>query len=78
MTGLVPVFVNERPVSIPAGATALAAVERFDAALAARVAAGDAYLTDGRGIRLAPAAPLAPGAIVRVIVPSRRGAGADA
>jgi hypothetical protein len=70
----VRVYVNERPVTVPAGADARAAVRALDAALADRLDAGTAYLTDGRGIALDPAAALGPGAIVRVVVTARRGA----
>jgi hypothetical protein len=71
-------FVNERPVRVPPGADALAAVAALDATLAERVRAGGAYLTDGRGIRCALDTPLVPGAILRVIVPARRGPEAHA
>ena len=78
MTESLRAFVNERPVSVPPGATALDAVQAFDPALAARVAAGEAYLTDGRGIRLPADSRLAPGAIVRVILSARMARHADA
>jgi hypothetical protein len=68
------VFVNERPVRLPAGASMAAAVAAFDPALAARLAAGEAQLTDGRGIVLAPDTPLFAGAILRCAVRARRGA----
>lgn len=75
----IPVFVNERAVTVPAGTDARAAVRALDPALAERLeaglASGAAHVTDGRGIALDPAAPLAPGAIVRVVVSARRGAG---
>jgi hypothetical protein len=71
-------FVNEAPVSLPAGAVALDAVQAFDPALASRVVAGEAYLTDGRGIRLEANASLAPGAILRVVVSARAARDADA
>ena len=78
MTNPFRAFVNEQPVSVPAGGNALAAVQAFDPALAGRVAAGEAHLTDGRGIRVEADAPLAPGAIVRVIVSARTARDADA
>jgi hypothetical protein len=71
-------FVNDRLVRVQPGADAMAAVAALDPALAERVRAGTAYLTDGRGIRCAPDAPLVPGAILRVVVPARRGPGAHA
>jgi hypothetical protein len=72
------VFVNGSLVDLPAGAAAAEAVRTFDAGLGERMAAGAAYLTDGRGIQVDPAEPLANGAILRVVVPARRGADADA
>lgn len=66
------IFVNERPLRLPPGARAEAAVAALDAALAARLAAGEAHLTDGRGIRLSPETPLTPGDILRVVVSARR------
>lgn len=71
-------FVNEQPVEVPRGASAREAVAALDAALASRLDQAGAYLTDGRGIRLEPADPLAPGAILRVVISARRGPDADA
>jgi hypothetical protein len=68
----IPVFVNEHRVEVPAGGTAAGAVALHDAALAGKVAAGEAYITDGRGIRIAPDQPAHAGAILRVVVSSRR------
>jgi hypothetical protein len=73
----IAVFVNERPLSVPAGSTVLAAVQALDPALAERVARRAAHVTDGRGIPVSPDEMLAPGSILRVVV-SARGAGADA
>ena len=70
--GAIPVFVNARPVRVAPGAAALAAVRALDPGLAGRVEGGEAYLTDGRAVPLDPSAPLAPGAIVRVVVSARR------
>jgi len=75
---LVTAFVNERPVRVPRGSAVLAAVRAHDPALAARVAAGEGYLTDGRGIRVTPDQPLPAGAIIRVVVPARRSREPDA
>jgi hypothetical protein len=65
-------FVNERPVRLPPGASVAEAVRALDPPLADRLAAGQAYLTDGRGIRIAADAPLATGDIIRVVVSARR------
>jgi hypothetical protein len=72
------VFVNGGMVDLPAGAAVGEAVRLFDPTLGERVAAGAAYVTDGRGIEIDPSEPLASGAILRVVVRARRGADADA
>jgi hypothetical protein len=70
------VFVNERPVSLPAGASGLDAARALEPALADRLAAGTASLTDARGLPVDPAAPVVAGAILRSV--SRRAAEPDA
>jgi hypothetical protein len=72
------VFVNSGMVDLPAGASVEQAVREFDPALSQRLASGEAYATDGRGIELDPADTLTGGAIVRVVVRARRGTNADA
>jgi hypothetical protein len=67
-----PVFVNDRLVQVPAGSDVAGAVACHDVELGGKLARGEAYATDGRGIELAPGAPLAPGAILRVVVSARR------
>jgi len=66
------VFVNAGAVDLPAGADVGAAVRQFDPALERQIADGTAYVTDGRGIEIDPAAPLQAGAILRVVVRARR------
>lgn len=68
----VRVFVNERPVEVAAGAAVRAAVEVLDPALAEALDRGRAYATDGVGRPLDATAPVAAGAIVRVIMSARR------
>lgn len=63
-------FVNERGLSLAPGATVRDAVAAFDPALADRVLRAEAYVTDARGIRVAPEQVLTGGAILRV-VPAR-------
>lgn len=74
---MIPVFVNEKPVCIAPGGTALQAVAALDRDLADRLTVGGAYITDGRGIRLTPDEPLSAGAIIRVILSARREPDAD-
>jgi hypothetical protein len=71
------VYVNDRPLDVPRGATACDAVRRLDSVLADRIIAGTASLTDARGIVLAADAVLAPGAIVRVVGRARRDPAGD-
>jgi hypothetical protein len=73
MSDLIRVFVNASPLDLPAGADVAQAVRAFDATLEPRIAAGAAYVTDGRGIEIDPAARLTGGAILRVVVRARRG-----
>ena len=64
-------FVNERSLALAPGATVQEAVAAFDAAMAARLAGGTAYVTDARGIRVASDHRLEGGAILRVVVSAR-------
>lgn len=68
----VRVYVNERTVDVASGATVLAAVQAFDLALAPALADGTAYVTDGRGIRVALDQLVAAGSILRVVRSARR------
>jgi hypothetical protein len=71
-------FVNERPVRVPPTATCHDAVRSLDPDLAAALSAGRGYLTDGRGIRLAPETPVSAGAIIRVVLSARQARERDA
>lgn len=66
------VFVNESAQLVSPGVTARDAVRSYDVALGQRLDEGGAYLTDGRGIRLPPDAPVTAGSILRVVVTARR------
>lgn len=72
------VFVNAGVVDLPAGAAVGEAVRQFDSRLGEHIAAGQAYVTDGRGIEVNPTDTLTSGAILRVIIRARRGNDADA
>jgi hypothetical protein len=67
------VFVNAGAVDLPAGADVAQAVRAVDPALERQIASGGAYVTDGRGIEIAPDSLLTGGAILRIIVRARRG-----
>jgi hypothetical protein len=73
MEGAVRVYINDRGVDVPAGTPAETAVTIADPVLAQALAAGAAFITDGRGIPRPPGEPLHQGAILRVIVSSKSG-----
>jgi hypothetical protein len=73
MSDALRVFVNGSAVDVAAGTDVAAAVAAADPSMAEKIAHGAAYVTDGRGIEIDPAARLAAGAILRVIVRARRG-----
>jgi hypothetical protein len=73
MTGdTLRVYVNAKPVDVPASATVLDAVERADPALAAGVRSGDQAVMDSRGLPIEAGTPLHGGAILRVVAVRRR------
>lgn len=61
------VYVNERGVSVPVGATAFDAVRALLPDEAAAIAAGSRRLTDSRGLPVDAGEPLVNGAIYRVV-----------
>ncbi len=67
------IFVNERPFSVPAGATVADAVRLAEPALLPLLAEGGALVTDARGLEVPLDAPLTGGAILRAQRASRRG-----
>ena len=71
------IFVNATPLDVPAGTDVQHAVAAHDAALAAELAAGTAFVTDARGIELGREAPLESGSILRIVMRARRGPGGD-
>jgi len=72
------VFVNAGTVDLPPGSDVGSAVRAFDPELDRQVGCGAAYVTDGRGIEVSSDAPLAGGAILRVVMKSRKGTSPDA
>ena len=61
------VFVNERGLSLPRGATVLDAVQQFSATEGAALAVGRAKVTDSRGLPLENDAVITGGTIMRVL-----------
>ena len=63
----VRVYVNARGYDLPAGATALDAVQASDIADADAVRAGTRLIADSRGLPVTPESPVSGGVIYRVI-----------
>jgi hypothetical protein len=63
----VRVYINARPIDVDAAATALDAVEAWDAEQARAVRNGDRLITDSRGIVTENATPVHNGAIFRIV-----------
>ena len=76
MTETVRVYINARPIDVAASATALDAVEAWDATVAEAVRSGERLITDSRGIVAANNSTVHNGAIFR-IVRARQGADDD-
>ena len=71
MTEPLRVYVNERALDAPSGATVAEAVALASEELGALVRAGVAAITDARGLPVAGGDPVTAGLILRVM-PSRR------
>ena len=70
------VFIDAHGVDVPPGATAIDAVERYDAAIATAVRQGEKILTDSRGLPIDGGSELQSGAIFRIIPKRDRSAAA--
>jgi adenosine deaminase len=71
------VFINDKPVDVPRGGAVRDAVAVADAALAQLIENGGAYVTDAAGRPIDAGDPVGEaGAVFRVVVSARRGAGA--
>jgi hypothetical protein len=67
MSETVRVYINARAVDVDAAATALQAVEAWDAGQAEAVRKGERMITDSRGISAANDTPVQNGAIFRIV-----------
>jgi hypothetical protein len=67
MSETVRIYINAKPVEVSASATALDAVEVWDATQAAAIRRGERLITDSRGIVTANDTRLHNGAIFRII-----------
>jgi hypothetical protein len=66
------VFVNDRGLTLPAGALVRDAILAASPELLPLLDEGEGYVTDGRGLPVALGAPLTGGAILRAAVSARR------
>jgi adenosine deaminase len=74
MADALRVFVNEKPVAVPRGASVRDAVAALDRGLADLLAGEAAYVTDGVGRRIDAGDPVGEsGTVLRVVVTARRG-----
>lgn len=78
MSTEVRIFVDEVPRQVAPGTAVSAAVAADDPGLAASLAAGHAYVTDGVGRPIDAHGTVFPGAIYRVVRSARRDAGEHA
>lgn len=67
MSDTVRIYINGKPVDVGSSATALQAVETWDAAQAASIRSGERMITDSRGIPARNDAPVHNGAIYRIV-----------
>ena len=67
MSATVRVYINAKPVDVDASATALDAVDVWDAEQARAVRSGERLITDSRGIVTDNATPVHNGAIFRIV-----------
>lgn len=74
MTETVRVYINAACVEVPSSATALDAVEAWNAAKAAAIRSGERMITDSRGLPADPASPVHNGAIFRIVRARQSGA----
>ena len=75
MPDTIRVYLNQRAVDLPAGTSVAEAIRRAEPQLSEAMELGKAKITDGRGLDLELDQTLTNGAILRIIVSSRRGPG---
>jgi len=67
MSETVRIYINAKPIDVAASATALDAVEAWDATQAAAIRRGERLITDSRGIVTANNTRVHNGAIFRIV-----------
>ena len=75
MPDTIRVYLNQRAVDLPAGTLVAEAIRLAEPQLSQSLESGKAKVTDGRGLDLPLDQTLTNGAILRIIVSSRRGPG---
>lgn len=74
MTETVRIYINTAGLDVPSAATALEAVQAWDAGEAAAIRSGERMITDSRGLPADPASPVHNGAIFRIVRARQSGA----
>jgi hypothetical protein len=74
---MVRVFVNAAGVDVPAGATALDAVQAWNADAAREVTGGARLITDSRGLPIDETTVMSAGSILRLVAKRDRAAADD-
>jgi hypothetical protein len=77
MPDTIRVYLNQRAVDLPAGTLVVDAIRLAEPQLSQSLESGKAKVTDGRGLELPLDQTLTSGAILRIIVSSRRGDSLD-
>ena len=67
MTERVRIYINARGIDVLPASTVLAAIEKWDARVAAEITSGKKMITDSRGLRAEPQSAVHNGAIFRVV-----------
>ncbi len=66
------IFINQQPCDATPGHDVYTAIRECDPSLSEKIAAGEAYATDARGVRLAGTEALEAGSILRVVTSARK------
>ncbi|HSR90287.1 MAG TPA: hypothetical protein VLK88_03195 [Gemmatimonadales bacterium] len=77
MPDTIRVYLNQRAVDLPAGTLVAEGIRLAEPQLSQSLESGKARVTDGRGLDLPLDQTLTNGAILRIIVSSRRGDSPD-
>lgn len=67
MTETVRIYINANALEVPSSATAIEAVEAWNAAEASAIKSGERMITDSRGLPADPQTPVHNGAIFRIV-----------